>query len=272
MSVSREERITSSQNDVIKLCKRLHRKKHRDSSNLCLLEGRRLIEDVADWTRLKCLLLADDVRCEARAERVCRVPEKLLAACCDTSTPQGAVAIATMPEQKADFVDWALVLDSISDPGNVGALIRSAAAAAVQAVLCVGDCADPFSPKALRAAMGATFKQPVLFCDNWSAAYDLLRSRWHLKIRVADLSEDSVPYDRLNSWAEAALVVGGEVGLSSDLVCLLEDAERHDHLSRIHIPINPNVDSLNAAVAGSVLLLDAHRLRRQANASEVAAR
>lgn len=260
-----EERITSPSNDLIKLAKRLHRKKRRAEEGLCLLEGRRLIEDVAQHTPLTALLLADDADCNATANRVCRVPHALLEACCDTETPQGAVALAPIPLEPADAtVSWALVLDAVSDPGNVGALVRTAAAAGVDAIVCVGSCADPYSPKALRAAMGATFRQPIFTRNSWALTEDLIANQWGLTIRAADAAGGSVPYDQLHDWSKAALVVGAEVGLSDDLIDILDDAEnKRTHLkhTRIHVPIE--IESLNAAVAGSVLLLDAHRQRRR---------
>ncbi|KAJ8603352.1 hypothetical protein CTAYLR_004272 [Chrysophaeum taylorii] len=162
-----------------------------------------------------------------------------------------------MPRIEAVGARLALALDRVSDPGNVGTLIRTAAAVGA-AVVCVGG-ADPFSPKALRAAMGGTFRVPVVRADAWDAAAAAL-AEWNLKTIVADLHPDSVPYYAAGvDWDRSAVVVGGEVGLSADLEAVL------DAPSRVYIPIA--IESLNAAVAGSFLLLHAHHHQTSSTSS-----
>lgn len=99
-------------------------------------------------------------------------PPSLLSACLDTVTPQGVAALIPQPSSLPLPVlgegDVVLVLDGVQDPGNVGTLIRSAAATGAKAVLCVGQGADPWGPKALRAGMGATFRLPVLTKPDWT--------------------------------------------------------------------------------------------------------
>jgi TrmH family RNA methyltransferase len=102
-------------------------------------------------------------------------PPSLLSACLDTVTPQGVAAILPQPTplplpsvQSMGQGGVVLVLDGVQDPGNVGTLIRSAAATGCRGVVCVGGGADPWGPKALRAAMGATFRLPVIIKQDWT--------------------------------------------------------------------------------------------------------
>ena len=140
---------------------------------------------------------------------------------------------------------------------QVGALVRTAAAAGADAVLLVGDqCADAFGPKALRASMGAAFRVPIALADSWTAAAPLLAG---LDVLVADGGAGAVASDDVPSWGRACLVVGAETGLTADLTAALDALQA----TRVKIDIEPDVESLNAAVAGSFLLLDARRRRRE---------
>ncbi|KAJ1446335.1 Alpha/beta knot methyltransferase [Pelagophyceae sp. CCMP2097] len=264
-------RITSEKNELIKLCKSLHQRKHRKSTGLVLVEGMRLVTDAL---RSGCaphtVLIADEadvpeaLLSAAAAANVTLVyaPAKLVNSACDTVSPQGAVGLVYRPAAVAPSApSLVLALDGVSDPGNLGALIRTAAAAAVDAVVVVGtQSADAWSPKALRAAMGATFRVPLLECETWAEADALLRKEWRLSVRAADLGPQSAAYDAV-SWQRSAVVVGGEIGLSAELLELLATSSDNS-LSRVHIPMAGAVESLNAAVAGSAILLEARRQLR----------
>lgn len=234
-------RISSTSNEFVKLCKRLHRKKHRDASGLVLLEGKRLIEDAGV---VETLAVTSDVRVDVIAKRTLTLDPTVLKACCDTTTPQGAVAVAKKPSLKVESPRLVLVVEA-RDPGNVGTLIRTAAAAGVDGVVSRG--ADPYSPKALRSAMGATFRVPVVDGD-----WHKLTEEWGItQVLAADADEGTV-YDEVDWTLPSALIVGGEVGLSDDF----------RDVDRVRIPIAASVESLNAGVAGSVILLEAARQRR----------
>ena len=271
-----ERRIDSAKNDLVKLCKSLHRRKGRESTGLVLLEGTRLVGDaLAAGSGARHVLVSDGVEegvgcLPAAAARavpdgsLVRAPAKVVAACCDTSSPQGVVAVVEKPAARApSSARLVLALDGVSDPGNVGALIRTAAAAGCDAVVVVGaQCADPWSPKALRAAMGATFRVPVVDhrADGWGGADARLRGDWNLSLYAADLAAGAEAYDDV-AWARpgACVVVGAEVGLSRDLATLLDDGASDPTLARVFIPMGSDVESLNAAVAGSLLLFEARK-------------
>jgi RNA methyltransferase, TrmH family len=152
-------------------------------------------------------------------------------------------------------LDFILVLDAIRDPGNLGTILRTAAAAEVQGVILASGCVDPFSPKVLRSAMGAHFRLPLLVLD-WTEIEALLklgRTQPGVKIYLSE-AESSLTYTRADFRSPAALIIGGEAeGAGMEAQRLAEE--------RIHIPMAPGIESLNAAVAAAILMFEVVRQR-----------
>ena len=143
-----------------------------------------------------------------------------------------------------DKLSNAMILEGVQDPGNVGTVIRTANAFGIDAVILTGDCADLYHPKTVRATMGAVFRQKVFQMELDQLVYFLKEQR--LPLYAAALSEESVDI-RTVSLKNAAVAVGSEGrGLSA---CLLEKSDK-----QIIIPMRPDSESLNAAVAASVLM------------------
>ena len=256
-----EDYIESTANALVKRFKRCHRKKHRDAENVVLVEGRAFVAEVlARGDDVEAVLVADDVSLDesllARAKRIARAPDFVLKAASTTDSPQGCVALVAKPDLIFPAApDFLLALDGVQDPGNVGALIRTAAAAGVDGVVLVGACADAFNPKTIRGSAGAALRVPLAAEASWAAAAPRLAE---LSVVVADAGAGAVDHLDVESWAETCLVVGAEAGLTDDLLGAL-DALR---ATRVRIDVDSSVESLNAAVAGSYLLLDARRRRR----------
>jgi TrmH family RNA methyltransferase len=257
--------ITSIQNARIKAARKLSERKERYAAGLLLAEGVRLIGDA--WqsgvrpvtlfyepesvaanpqaAQLLATLAAAGVECLPCAPAV-------FGTLVDTVTPQGLAAVLPLPLQQPlpQPLDFALVLDGVRDPGNAGALLRSAAAAGVQVALLGPGCVDPFNDKVLRAGMGAHFRLPVRVCPHWAQVQQIVgRLPLYLAAAGAQLTYDAV------DWRQpAALVVGGEAAGAG--------AEARTAATAIAIPMQNSVESLNAAVAGSVILFEAARQRR----------
>ena len=180
----------------------------------------------------------------------------MLKAASTTDSPQGCVALVARPSLAFPAApDFLLALDGVQDPGNVGALIRTAAAAGVDGVVLVGPCADAFNPKTIRGSAGAALRVPLAAEDSWAAAAPRLAE---LNVVVADAGAGAVDHLAVESWAATCLVVGAEAGLTDDLLGALGALRA----TRVRIDVDSSVESLNAAVAGSYLLLDARRRRR----------
>lgn len=146
----------------------------------------------------------------------------------------------TVPEQLRHVV----VLESVQDPGNVGTVLRTANALGIDAVILTGACADLYSPKTVRATMGALFRQPVIVCD--CQQLHLLLQTHSLKLYGAALTEAARDL-RTVSLDHAAIAIGSEGrGLSQELLALCD--------GQIIIPMQPEAESLNAAVAAAVVM------------------
>ena len=257
-----EDYIESTANALVKRFKRCHRKKHRDAEGVVLVEGRAFVAEVlARGDDVEAVLVADDVSLDAsllaRAKRAARAPDFGLKAASTTDSPQGCVALVARPSLAFPAApDFLLALDGVQDPGNVGALIRTAAAAGVDVVVLVGACADAFNPKTIRGSAGAALRVPLAAEASWAAAAPRLAE---LNVVVADAGAGAVDHLDVESWAATCLVVGAEAGLTDDLLGALDVLRA----TRVRIDVDSSVESLNAAVAGSYLLLDARRRRRR---------
>ncbi len=258
--------ITSPANPHVKAARRLRRRRQRERSGLCLLEGPRLVADA--WQhggRFEQVFVTEDflahpghrqwVQAMERAGVwVAQVSPQVLEGLSHTVTPQGIVAVVHQPRHPLPPSPWmVLILDGLQDPGNAGTLIRSAAAAGVDGVLFGPGSVDPYNEKVLRAAGGAHFRLPVLPLDRWESLPDVLDPRRPLYI--ADPAGHLV-YDQVDWTLPGALVVGGEAHGPSSTVRAMG--------LPVAIPMARDTESLNAAVAGSVILFEAARQRRHA--------
>ena len=256
--------ITSTRNPKIQDIRALQsRAKRRREVGAFIIEGVRLAEEAlaVGWP-VQLAIYTKGL--DQRGQRIIRrlrdakvsleeVSEDVMTAASDTPSPQGI--LMQLPAGSLEINErlrLALVLDAIQDPGNLGTLLRSAVAAGAGAALLGPGCADAFSPKVLRAGMGAHFTMPILELD-WGQIGDLLRTQ-ELPLYVAEVSGGQ-RYDQVDMTQPLALLVGNEAHGAGDEARLLA----HDG---VHIPIPGEVESLNAAVAGSVLLFEAARQRR----------
>jgi TrmH family RNA methyltransferase len=145
-----------------------------------------------------------------------------------------------------------LVATDVQDPGNAGAIVRSAEAGGATGVWFTGSSADPWGWKALRAAMGSTFRVPVMRSGDATAAVDWLRAAG-LSILATAASSAATMYD-VNLAGAVGILLGSEGrGLSEELIARAD--------ARISIPMSGPIDSLNVAAATAVLVYEARRQR-----------
>ncbi len=174
----------------------------------------------------------------------------------DTAHPQGVLAIVPMLDEPelpdAGIRPVVMILDAVRDPGNMGTLLRSAAGAGLDHVVIAPECVDPYHPKAVRAAMGAHYRVPFSHrswddLEPYVADFDV--------VALAEADGDA-EYDMVDWASAAAMIVGGEAFGPSARAQACGNA-------RVSIPLANGVESLNAAVAGSLLAFEAARQRRQ---------
>jgi TrmH family RNA methyltransferase len=253
--------ITSTQNDRVKYVRALGRRRTRQREGRFLVEGTRLVEEVARAGIEPALVFFTEawaataegqrllVQLPPAGEGAWPVSESVLAACADTETPQGVLAVVPFVENSPG-PGLALVVDGVRDPGNLGALLRSAEAAGAGQVLLAPGTVDLYNPKVVRGAMGAHFRLAVAALD-WPAIAQRLEGR---AVWLADAAGEAA-YDQVDWTAPAALIVGGEAeGAGAEALALAT--------GRVRIPMAGGAESLNAAMAGTVILFEAARQRR----------
>ena len=179
------------------------------------------------------------------------VSEPVMAAMADTVTPSGLLAVLPMPASHIPQpLTWTLVLDGLRDPGNLGTILRSALAAGVEWVATTPGTVDVYSPKVVRAGMGAHFRLALSVDQPWRTLAETLVG---MSVLLADAHQGS-PYWQVDWRQPTALVIGGEAEGAAP-------AAKRLVIGHIMIPMRQDVESLNAAVAASVLLFEAVRQR-----------
>lgn len=256
--------LESTSNSRVKFVRSLFRRKQRDETGKVVLEGHRLVLDTAEaGYEFEDLFYSVDASSRSASltpafERCKSVPtavtSKVMTSISDTVTPQGVVAVMSRPDiALPNKCSLLLLCDGISDPGNLGTLIRAAAGAGVDGILLTSGCTDPWGPKALRSGMSAQLKIPMRTNVEWDTVDDL-REKYGMQMCVAD-SEGSEEYDEIDLKAPTVLVIGSEANGVSDIA-------KSKATKLINVPLANEMESLNAAVAGAVILFEAHRQRR----------
>ncbi len=254
--------ITSIQNERVKYVRSLVRRRVRQREGRFVVEGTRLLDELvkasiepalvfytAAWAatpagqRLLPLIQTGSV------DSIWPVDETVMAACADTQTPQGVLAVApfiSLPPGPGLL----LILDGVRDPGNLGTILRSAESAGVGQVLLAPGTVDPYNPKVVRGAMGAHFRLPVSSCD-WPLLGERAEGR---AVWLADATTGT-SYDRVDWTRPSALIIGSEASGAGEEAARLATG-------RVSIPMIGGAESLNAAMAATVILFEAARQRR----------
>ena len=251
------ETITSRENAKIKYaCRLREEEKLRTADGLFFAEGPKLCLELARGCTLQTLYatekaLAHTPELEAFAGKTVLVTEPVAQKLSGTKTSQDVFGVFEHPGwQAADILAKGrriLALEAVQDPGNVGTLLRSAAAFGFDGVLLSKGCAAPFAPKTLRASMGAAGRLPVAPVQDLPQALQQLRARGVVCLAAA--LYHSRPLDEgPQSYRDGLCAVIGSEGQG------LTDAAVQACDMAVRIPMTDLVESLNAGVAGSVLL------------------
>ncbi|HEY0544675.1 MAG TPA: RNA methyltransferase [Pyrinomonadaceae bacterium] len=263
-----EQVITSRDNERVRHARSVREGK---AEGEIFVEGVRLCEEAARARLvIKDVLHTEELSHDGRAARLLSdlkksgaraavASQKVFASLSDTKTPQGIVVIAARPPTDASVLEQALKKDSLlvilhqlNNPANAGAILRTAEAAGAGGIISTAGTTDLFSAKALRGAMGSSFRLPVWTGAQFSEALKWCAARGILTI-CADVraARSHTEFD----WTIArALIVGAEAsGLSDDEIAQADEA--------LKIPMRPPVESLNVAVAAAIVLYEAARQR-----------
>jgi len=266
---SRLRRIEGRHNALVKELRRAFDHGELTPDGYCAIEGLRILEEaIRSGLRFRAVFFSETGA--ARADRLLSqlgaqvktllLPDQLFAGVVPSETPQGVAALVRWKEFSLEEVlaryqtGPLLVIAGVQDPGNLGTILRSAEAFAASGVLLLPGTASPWNPKALRASAGSAFRVPTLTANE---AETLALLAQHNIPAIAAVARAGTPLEDAPLAAPCALLIGNEgAGLSDSLLA----AAAH----RITIPMPGNVESLNAAIAGSLLLYESARQRVKA--------
>lgn len=252
------QRITSRENHLIKqLVLLMENRKERTKTGLFVAEGLRLCrEAVQSGITIKTVLVSDCFMEKhgpeadmifASCDNVIQISDSVSQKLGDTVSSQGIFCLCEIPNLLSEIKGKKfIILENLQDPGNIGTIIRSAQAFGVDGVVFVGNCADIYSPKVLRSTMGTVFSTPIYRFSSMTQAKEELKEI-DCEILGAVLDENSQKLSQIKFKDACAVVIGNEANGLSDLAKSACD-------SFVFIEMSGNAESLNAAVAASVIM------------------
>ena len=261
--------ITSGDNQLYKAVARLKQKKYRDQKGKYIIEGPNLLSEAlrnqekidfvikssacnsADWKQI--------LQNSGEKLDILELSAELFRNLTDTEMPQGIIAVVSKRVYtEHDFFETdrpgsnLIILDRLQDPGNIGTILRTADAAGYMGAVLIKGTGDIYAPKVVRAAAGSLFRIPVLFTDSAQETLSILR-RHKRTILCTTPNCDRYYYD-VPMNGNIALIIGNEGnGASQELLCNSD--------INVKIPMNGNVESLNAAVSAGILMYESVRQR-----------
>ena len=268
--------ITSRQNRIVVEAVKLSEKKARENAKLFRFDGVKLFGEALE----KGVVPKRILLCEGKADELISMLDKyadklentaisvlsddVFSKVSEESSPEGLICIAEYPRKhvrnaaKTDFDAVSkdksrrvLLLEAVRDPGNMGAIMRSAAAFGIDTLAVSRDCADIYNPKTVRGAMGALFKMNIFVFDDIREAVLSLRGA-DRNVYAAALDSTAVRLDEIKLVPQDVVIIGNEGhGLSSDTVNVCTQS--------LYIPMEDGSESLNAAIAASVILWNMYR-------------
>ena len=234
--------ITSKDNKIVKYVRKLSQKKYRDEYGCFIVEGVRAVGDVLGYPGAETeTVVVSESRCGDYPGAVV-VSDEAFASMCETENGQGVLSVVRIPEPSPVTCDNVLFLDGVRDPGNLGTLIRTACAAGYRDV-CLRACADPFSGKVVRSTMSAVIKVNLVPSDIGTLR--ALKSAGY-KIYGADMDGRNI-FGTGAAQGKTCVVVGGEAnGITDEVRTLCDEI--------VAIPMDGDIESLNAAVSGGIIM------------------
>ncbi len=259
--------ITARSNNQLKTVAKLMKKRsEREEAGLFVCEGRKMFFEIltqapdllvkAYWAQSALAALPSGERALASGCPFEEVADDVFDSVAQTVTPQGVLALVKMckktPGQLAEQGKTLLLLETLQDPGNLGTILRTAEAAGIGGVILSSDSVDAYSPKVVRATMGAIFRVPFAYAESFPDTLLMLKERGYT-LYAAHLN-GSVPYDEPDYAGPVGILIGNEGNGLSDEATALSDR-------RIRIPMEGSAESLNAAVAAAILMYEVKRKR-----------
>lgn len=256
--------ITSTSNAQVKELLQLQKKsKVRNERNVFVVEGIKIFSE-APKNRIEKVFISETLFNKKKQElnldglKVEILSDKVFSHVSDTKTPQGILCIVKQKKTKLEEIfaqnpAHLMILDNLQDPGNLGTIVRTAEGAGVSGIILSKDCVDIYNPKTIRSTMGSIYRMPFLYVEDLKNTIDEVKKQG-IKVYAAHLQGKN-NYDEENYKTGCAFLIGNEGNGLRD-----EIAEKADIW--VKIQMHGQVESLNAAIASSILMFEVGRQRR----------
>lgn len=256
--------ITSTSNPQVKNLILLGKKsKARREQGVFLAEGRKMFEEAPkEWIQkvyvAESFLAQEEHKNSLKGVDYEVLSDHVFKAASDTQTPQGILTVLSMPQWNLEDTIQAsqgsyLFLESIQDPGNLGTMLRTGEGAGITAVIANKTTVDLYNPKTIRSTMGSIYRVPFFVADDFADVICQMKKQG-VKMYAAHL-QGSVPYDEPDYTGASGFLIGNEGNGLTEETTALADAY-------IRIPMEGKVESLNAAIAATILMYEVNRQRR----------
>lgn len=246
--------IESKNNSLFKNIKKLKEKKYRNQSSTYLIEGLRFVDEAfKSGVKIENILYTQEFS-EKHSEFLSDkndiehivLSQSLLKELSFTGTPQGIMAVVHMENKNLKNGDIVVLVDKVQDPGNMGTIIRTAHAVGASGILATKGTVDIYNDKVLRSTMGSVFYLPVIEDDNLEITKELKNEGFRLVVSSLQGKKD---FFEENLSGKIIIAVGNEGNGVSDEVYEISDI-------KVKIPMPGDAESLNVAVATSVMLYE----------------
>lgn len=261
------EIITSKTNSTIVKISKLSNKKYRQEDKLFICDGVKLVKEAIDFSLdIKYIIIREDfeldgelekaiLSCQKKGTSILVVAPYVYEKISEESAPQGIMAVCSFISEKHKSLSVAeksyngekiVMIESVRDPGNIGTILRNACAFGIDRLIFSKDCADFYSQKTVRAAMGALFKMRIDVVDDFIGSIEVLKE-CKKSVYGAALNENSLVLGQKKLTHDDVIIIGNEGhGLSGEVLSAVDDT--------IFIPIAKNTESLNAAMASAIFM------------------
>ncbi len=261
------EIITSRTNSTIVKINKLSNKKYRQEDKLFICDGVKLVKEAIDFSLdIKYIVIRDDFELETELEKsilscqksgtsVLLVNAQVYEKISEENSPQGIMAVCSFVSDRHKTLKVAqkpfdgekiIMVESVRDPGNIGTMLRNACAFGIDRLIFSKDCADFYSQKVVRAAMGALFKMRIDVVEDFIGSINMLKE-CQKSVYGAALNENSLILGQKELSQKDVIIIGNEGhGLSKEVLSAVDDT--------IFIPIAKNTESLNAAMASAIFM------------------
>lgn len=260
------EIISSKTNSTIVKITKLSSKKYRNEFGMFLCDGVKLLKEASDFgAEIKYIIIRSDFsldfelettikNCQKNGTKILVVSEAVFAKITEENAPQGIISVCSFLDNISSSISNAvfeknekiIALESVRDPGNIGTILRNAAAFGIDRIVMSSDCADVYSQKVIRAAMGAVFKLKINVSNDFVSTIQVLKKAGKTVLGAA-LATDSLILGERKISSNDVIIIGNEGhGLSNEVLSTVDDT--------IFIPIEKNTESLNAAMASAIFM------------------